>query len=209
MVEKQKENMGKKLVLVGALVLGAALVAPVHASLVVNYTVDPVAAFNVGDPGQGYLDRIALTGVSDSLTLQAGVAQTAPINGLVWWVGNSPVPNGTPVSFTLLRNISLNAGGSTVIQQGVDTYYDYVNHLSVSPGLPLVFSFPTGTVTVTPIGYEMVDKPGVNYYMPPSYLEATFLFTPVPEPTTMVAGSMLLLPFGASTLRMLRRKQTS
>ncbi len=28
----------------------------------------------------------------------------------------------------------------------------------------------------------------------------------VPEPTTMVAGAMLLLPFGASTLRSLRRK---
>jgi hypothetical protein len=33
--------------------------------------------------------------------------------------------------------------------------------------------------------------------------------TPVPEPTTMVAGALLLLPFGASTLRMLRRKQTA
>jgi len=30
----------------------------------------------------------------------------------------------------------------------------------------------------------------------------------VPEPTTMIAGAMLLLPFGASTLRMLRRKNT-
>lgn len=33
--------------------------------------------------------------------------------------------------------------------------------------------------------------------------------TPVPEPTTMVAGALLLLPFGASTLRILRRKQTA
>ena len=29
---------------------------------------------------------------------------------------------------------------------------------------------------------------------------------PVPEPTTMIAGALLLLPFGASTLRMLRRR---
>ena len=27
----------------------------------------------------------------------------------------------------------------------------------------------------------------------------------VPEPTTMIAGALLLLPFGASTLRMLRK----
>jgi hypothetical protein len=29
----------------------------------------------------------------------------------------------------------------------------------------------------------------------------------VPEPTTMVAGALLLLPFGASTLRMLRKNR--
>jgi hypothetical protein len=28
----------------------------------------------------------------------------------------------------------------------------------------------------------------------------------VPEPTTMIAGALLLLPFGASTIRGLRRK---
>ena len=32
--------------------------------------------------------------------------------------------------------------------------------------------------------------------------------SPVPEPTTMVAGALLLLPFGMSTLRMLRRSKT-
>jgi hypothetical protein len=31
----------------------------------------------------------------------------------------------------------------------------------------------------------------------------------VPEPTTMMAGALLLLPFGASTLRILRKKQTA
>ena len=33
--------------------------------------------------------------------------------------------------------------------------------------------------------------------------------TPVPEPTTMIAGALLLLPFGASTLRMLRKNRTA
>jgi hypothetical protein len=31
----------------------------------------------------------------------------------------------------------------------------------------------------------------------------------VPEPTTMVAGALLLLPFGASTIRMLRKSRTA
>jgi hypothetical protein len=30
---------------------------------------------------------------------------------------------------------------------------------------------------------------------------------PVPEPTTMIAGALLLLPFGASTLRILRKRK--
>jgi hypothetical protein len=34
----------------------------------------------------------------------------------------------------------------------------------------------------------------------------TLSLTPVPEPTTMIAGALLLLPFGASTLRMLRKR---
>jgi len=33
--------------------------------------------------------------------------------------------------------------------------------------------------------------------------------TPVPEPTTVVAGALLLLPFGMSTLRMLRKRRTA
>jgi hypothetical protein len=32
---------------------------------------------------------------------------------------------------------------------------------------------------------------------------------PVPEPTTMIAGALLLLPFGASTLRILRKRQVA
>lgn len=34
-------------------------------------------------------------------------------------------------------------------------------------------------------------------------------YAPVPEPTTMIAGALLLLPFGASTLRILRKNRTA
>jgi hypothetical protein len=43
----------------------------------------------------------------------------------------------------------------------------------------------------------LVSPSGQNYVVP------------VPEPTTMIAGALLLLPFGASTLRILRKKQTA
>jgi hypothetical protein len=34
-------------------------------------------------------------------------------------------------------------------------------------------------------------------------------FHQVPEPTTIIAGVLLLLPFGASTVRILRKRQTA
>jgi hypothetical protein len=40
-------------------------------------------------------------------------------------------------------------------------------------------------------------------------LQVTYNYTPVPEPTTCVVGAMLLLPFGTSTLRMLRKSRTA
>ena len=38
--------------------------------------------------------------------------------------------------------------------------------------------------------------------------EMLYNITPVPEPTTIIAGALLLLPFGFSTLRMMRRNKT-
>ena len=51
---------------------------------------------------------------------------------------------------------------------------------------------------------------GVDYtrYGNPNAIGSITLF-PVPEPTTMVAGAMLLLPFGMSTLRMFRKTRTA
>jgi len=45
----------------------------------------------------------------------------------------------------------------------------------------------------------LVSTTGQNYLVPNT--------VPVPEPTTLIAGAMLLLPFGASTLRTLRRNR--
>jgi hypothetical protein len=40
-----------------------------------------------------------------------------------------------------------------------------------------------------------------------TYSQNIQVLAPVPEPTTMIAGALLLLPFGASTLRILRKRQ--
>jgi hypothetical protein len=52
----------------------------------------------------------------------------------------------------------------------------------------------------------------VGYLLKPTDTTAQELFigvTPVPEPTTIIAGALLLLPFGASTLRALRRNRAA
>jgi hypothetical protein len=35
------------------------------------------------------------------------------------------------------------------------------------------------------------------------------VLVPIPEPTTMIAGALLLLPFALSTLRRLRKNRTA
>jgi hypothetical protein len=49
------------------------------------------------------------------------------------------------------------------------------------------------------------DENWVSLSADPDYYGDWVPETPVPEPTTMLAGALLLLPFGASTLRMLRK----
>jgi len=62
-------------------------------------------------------------------------------------------------------------------------------------------------ITYDGSGVASVPAPGEDR----SWNNAGFTATdvPVPEPTTMIAGALLLLPFGASTLRMLRKRQTA
>ena len=53
-------------------------------------------------------------------------------------------------------------------------------------------------------GNNYLSLPDTGYV--PAIFGPNFQFSAVPEPTTMVAGALLLLPFGASTLRILRKR---
>jgi len=58
---------------------------------------------------------------------------------------------------------------------------------------------------VNTIEFEVYNPSWSSYN--PTGLLVSGTFTPVPEPTTVVAGAMLLLPFGMSTLRMFRKSR--
>jgi hypothetical protein len=75
-------------------------------------------------------------------------------------------------------------------------YNTYVNAL-ISSGL--THAVYTGNVLESTIA-DFPNSPNSG-----GSQEFLLLGTPIPEPTTMIAGALLLLPFGASTLRILRR----
>jgi hypothetical protein len=59
-------------------------------------------------------------------------------------------------------------------------------------------------------GFEYIYAPGFGGWVGmPLDASGAPAATPVPEPTTMVAGVLLLLPFGASALRMLRKNRAA
>lgn len=51
-----------------------------------------------------------------------------------------------------------------------------------------------------------LDLPTIDYAPPIFGPNFQYEVLPVPEPTTMIAGALLLLPFGASTIRILRKR---
>jgi len=52
-------------------------------------------------------------------------------------------------------------------------------------------------------GFLLIPDPEQQWGFPAQ--EVFYNVTPVPEPTTLIAGALLLLPFGASTVRFLRK----
>ncbi len=172
------------------------------------------------------------------MVIPSAVLPTGTLDGFATWdqveSGGSPFPSagntltafilrptGVPNQFTEVFNSGL-LTIPTVAVSGAVTF-------SVSPfqtlaGDMIAFYGQGVPVDITDAGtleliYPAVPPPGLNTIFTlgatgfPIYQQTRLysfdaIVTPVPEPTTMVAGAMLLLPFGASTLRMLRRKQT-
>jgi hypothetical protein len=62
-------------------------------------------------------------------------------------------------------------------------------------------------VNATYAGYLLIPDPVTQHGLQSQ--EMLYNITPVPEPTTLVAGALLLLPFGASAVRMLRKRQVA
>lgn len=139
----------------------------------------------------GYSTTIAIAGASDGPftayvdkgTLVPGTISAASVSG---FTGNNVSVNGGPNSYT----IDLGAGGYTYLilgwdgPQGADQLY-YIAGL-------------TGEITVSNAELPSDFRKGLsNYWLGTA--------TVVPEPSTVVAGALLLIPLGVQTIRRLRK----
>jgi hypothetical protein len=59
------------------------------------------------------------------------------------------------------------------------------------------------------LSFTILPTPGSIGVVSVSSVQQSFHQVAVPEPTTIIAGALLLLPFGASTLRILRKNRTA
>ena len=84
-------------------------------------------------------------------------------------------------------------------QTDYNTYLAALNFTSVDNDLGL------GSI----LRDSLYDSSGGRQTTPGAGQDFIYNVTPVPEPATMVAGALLLLPFGASTLRMLRKNRSA
>jgi hypothetical protein len=119
-----------------------------------------------------------------------GYGQTANANGILTVDQLVVDLDGAPAQTIGASQLST----STFISGGYDTYTLYFTDVS-SPG-SLSFTWYSSDISGSGSEQQVVNLDDVS-------------LVPVPEPTTVIAGVLLLLPFGASTLRILNRNRTA
>jgi choice-of-anchor C domain-containing protein len=156
---------------------------------VVDGSVDLVRNYWQPQSGSQSLDTAGL--VNGTIQQTIATVPGALYQLSFWMAGN---PDGDPgiktlrVSFgTQQQDFTFDKAGSTLSDMGwTQMIWDITADTSST-----VLSFASLNAPSTPYGAAL----------------DTVSVTPVPEPTTLIAGALLLLPFGASTLRRVRGKR--
>ena len=175
---------------------------PAYAAL---YTADASTAATADSPAVFVKAPVGtvLSTLSGSYTLSSVVGSGTSVQPY-WalWVGTVSNPNeiaiyslgGTPLTSSSTMHAFLASDWSSLGTWG-DTLsqFDAITYGGVA----------LGDMTVNWVGLEIGDG---GSGPASANIES---ITVVPEPTTMIAGAMLLLPFGATTLRMLRKNRTA
>jgi hypothetical protein len=160
-------------------------------------TVTQLGFYDYGNNGLGAAHDVALFAADGTrlahATVSAGGAATADS---YQWVNITPVNLVANTTYYLAAYYSAPGGGA-------DPDWLYLGSATVAPGFSVLGSYYSVTSSGTDATWN-----NINYSGPPNGFHGPDLRA-VPEPTTMIAGALLLLPFGASTLRILRRTRTA
>jgi len=117
----------------------------------------------------------------------------------------APLPNATSLGSDITPSVADGYGQSTAtIHLGAGGYSYLIAQWDGPNGADAVYyiSGQVGDVTLVNDLPNGMAQYGLSGY----WLGHSTSDTPVPEPTTILAGALLLLPLGASTFRMLRKR---
>ncbi len=163
-----------------------------------------------GYPG----DTVEFGSYTGWLNLTPG-SVTQKINTLLWtidytYAGTATDPDAwsdLAFDFDAVRNIDLGLGGSLSQSGHLDVTW-FFDALSLSDGLTSSYFAQGYQIDVTPLGLAPVESGNLGDQGPRDVM-ARFDISEVPEPTTMLAGSLALALYSAAKLRRNRRKHTT
>jgi hypothetical protein len=174
-----------------------------------TYTITGITVWDVVNTSAGTPTGLSLLNAS-GLTISSGFIATPATygNGLNYNPGN---PDGYPpatlyqLDFTV--NETLSAGSYQFFLDGPLTLYpngSYYNSFLLCANYGGPDPVPWLENIAATDGSSLTVGNWADYGVTgDAYVQV------VPEPTTMIAGALLLLPFGASTIRMLRKNRTA
>ncbi len=175
------------------------------------------AALVIAVQARATLYDIGFTAADNSILMNGTVnvdgSGLATSGSMTVYLGPSPLGNG--ITYNLVPTTGPGMNTSPALGGYVIQYDNLVLGLATVPFLDtygLLFSNNESVLQLNLWG----NNAGNNGYETATLYSggvledvtggASISLAPVPEPTTMIAGALLLLPFGASTLRILRKR---
>jgi hypothetical protein len=174
------------------------------------YTVTGITVWDVVNNSAGTPTGLSLLNASGSPISSSFIATPATYgNGLNYNPGNpDDYPAATLYKVVFTVNETLSAGSyQFFLDGGLPTLYPDGSYYT--PFLLCAnYGGPDDVPVLFNVGATDGTKPYVGNWAAYGVTGDAYVQV-VPEPTTMMAGVLLLLPFGASTLRILRKRQTA
>ena len=166
---------------------------------VVNNPIGPAPAQNPYADSQPYFDHTL--GTADGLMMAVNGAGNSGL--LVWGQTVSGLTVGQQYEFSLWLS-SWDSVSPAIVDVQIDSVTQATFNAPAATGVWVNYSF-LWTASSTSAAFTAIYDNNIVAQGNDFALDDISL-VPVPEPTTMIAGALLLLPFGASVLRILRKQ---